>query len=221
MTVSAVPWFDDEDSRDLRRWAVAAAVVLAIHLAVIAAYVYVHRPDEIGDETTPVAVDFAPTEDTVDQPEVAPVPEQPPKEVEKPPPPPPPEQAVVAPPEPPPPQKIEEQQIPAPAMPARTKGGAPHVAAAWETNLVRHLEQYKRYPSDAQSRGEEGVVLLGFSVDRTGHVLEHHVVHSSGYPALDQEVMSMIERAQPLPPFPTTMAETKLDLTVPIRFSLK
>ena len=31
----------------------------------------------------------------------------------------------------------------------------------------------------------------------------------------------MIERAQPLPPFPTTMTEDKLDLTVPIRFSLK
>ena len=106
-------------------------------------------------------------------------------------------------------------------MPARTKGGAPQVAPAWQTSLVRHLEQYKRYPSEAQSRGEEGVVLLSFSVDRTGHVLERHVVQSSGYPALDDEVMAMIERAQPLPPFPPTMTEAKLDLTVPIRFSLK
>jgi protein TonB len=106
-------------------------------------------------------------------------------------------------------------------MPARSKGGAPHIAPAWQTTLVRHLEQYKRYPSAAQARGEEGVVLLGFTVDRTGHVLEHRIVRSSGHPALDDEVMAMIERAQPLPPFPATMAEAKLDLTVPIRFSLK
>jgi protein TonB len=33
--------------------------------------------------------------------------------------------------------------------------------------------------------------------------------------------MSMIERAQPLPPFPTSMPQAKLDLTVPIRFSLQ
>jgi protein TonB len=221
MTASSLTWFDDDDPRDLRRWALAAAIVLGVHLAAIAAYVYVHQPNVIGDDTTPIAVDFAPTDDTVDQPEVAPVPEQPPQQVEKPPPPPPPDQAVVAPPEPPPPQKIEEQKPPTPAMPARTKGGAPQVAPAWQTSLVRHLEQYKRYPSDAQSRGEEGVVLLSFSVDRTGHVLEHHVLRSSGYPALDDEVMSMIERAQPLPPFPPTMTESKLDLTVPIRFSLK
>jgi protein TonB len=223
MTASSQTWFDDDEPRDLRRWAMAALVVLAVHLAAIAAYVYVHKPDEIGDDTTPIAVDFAPTEDTVDQAAVAPVPEAPPKEIEKPPPPPPPEPvAVVAPPDvkPPPPQ-VEEQKPPTPAMPARTKGGAPHVAPAWQTSLVRHLEQYKRYPSEAQSRGEEGVVLLSFSVDRTGHVLAHRVLRSSGYPALDDEVMSMIERAQPLPPFPATMTEAKLDLTVPIRFSLK
>jgi periplasmic protein TonB len=226
ISATSFSWLDDDDPRDLRRWAIAAVVVLGIHLAAIAAYVYVHKPDEIGDDTTPIAVDFAPTEDTVDQPEVAPQPEQPPPPIEQPPPPPPPPppepQAVVAPPEPPPPPpKVEERKPPAPAMPARTKGGAPHVAPAWQTSLVRRLEQYKRYPSEAQSRGEEGVVLLGFSVDRSGHVLEHRVVHSSGYPALDDEVMSMIERAQPLPPFPSTMTESKLDLTVPIRFSLR
>ena len=44
---------------------------------------------------------------------------------------------------------------------------------------------------------------------------------SSGHRQLDNEVMSMIERAQPLPPFPASMPQAKLDLTVPIRFSLQ
>ncbi len=101
------------------------------------------------------------------------------------------------------------------------KGGAPRVEPSWQTGLVRHLQQFKRYPSEAQSHGEQGVVLLGFSVDRTGHVLARHIVRSSGHPDLDDEVMAMIERAQPLPPFPPSMPEQKLDLTVPIRFSLR
>lgn len=222
MTAASLTWFDDDDPRDLRRWAIAAVVVLGFHLAAIAAYVYVHKPDQLGDDTAPIAVDFAPTDDTIDQPEVAPTPEQPPQQIEQPqPPPPPPEPEAVVEPQPPPPQPVEQPKPPTPAMPARTKGGAPHITPSWQTSLVRHLEQYKRYPSSAQERGEEGVVLLGFSVDRNGHVLQHHVVRSSGYPALDEEVTSMIERAQPLPPFPATMTEAKLDLTVPIRFSLK
>jgi protein TonB len=71
--------------------------------------------------------------------------------------------------------------------------------------LVRHLQRYKRYPSDAQSPGEEGVVQLSFTVDRSGHVINHEIAH----------------RAQPLPPFPASMPQAKLDLTVPIRFSLQ
>jgi protein TonB len=219
MNALAATWFEDEDRRDLRRWGIAAAVVVGVHLAAIAGYLYVHQPDEIGDESSVVSVELSPIDSDVDQPEVAPVPEVQQKQVEQPPPDLAP--AVVAAPEQKPVEKVEEQKPPTPAMPARVKSGAPHVESSWQTGLVRHLQQYKRYPSEAQSRGDEGVVLLSFSVDRSGHVLAHQILHSSGYAELDAEVMSMIERAQPLPPFPPSMPEAKLDLTVPIRFSLR
>jgi periplasmic protein TonB len=220
MTALALSGFEDEDPRDLRRWAIAAAIVFAVHVGAVGGYVLFHQPDEIGDDTSPVAIDLAPSDDTIDQPEIAPVPEEQPKQVEEPPPPEP-SQAVVAPPEEPKPQPIEQPKPPSPAVPARVKGGAPRVESSWQTALVRHLQQYKRYPSEAQSRGEEGVVQLSFTVDRTGHVLNREIVRSSGHRELDNEVMSMIERAQPLPPFPATMPQAKLELTVPIRFSLQ
>src|ERR1700733_3091115 len=216
MTALALGWFEDEDPRDLRRWIMAAAILVPIPPPAIAAYVFIHEPDEIGDDVTPISVEMSPSDDTVDQPEVTPVPEEQQKQVEQPPPD---TSPVVAMPE----QKPVEQQDkpPTPAMPARVKGGAPHVATSWETSLVKHLEQYKRYPGAAQSRGGEGVVMLSFSVGRSGHVLARQIVKSSGFPDLDQEVIAMIERAQPLPPFPPDMTDTKLDLTVPIRFSLR
>jgi periplasmic protein TonB len=220
MIALASPWFEDEDPRDLRRWAIAVAIVFAVHLGAVGGYVFFHQPDEIGDDNAPLAIDLAPSDDTIDQPEIAPVPEEQPKQVEEPPPPDQ-SQAVVAPPEEPKPQPVEQPKPPTPAVPARVKGGAQRVEASWQTELVRHLQRYKRYPSDAQSRGEEGVVQLSFTVDRGGHVLNREIVQSSGHRELDNEVMSMIERAQPLPPFPATMPQAKLDLTVPIRFSLQ
>jgi hypothetical protein len=33
--------------------------------------------------------------------------------------------------------------------------------------------------------------------------------------------MAMIMRAEPLPPFPASMTQERIDLTVPIRFSLR
>ena len=230
MSVGVGTWFEDEDPRDLRRWAIAAALVVAVHAAAIAAYVYIHKPEELGDESSAISVELSPGDDTIDQPEVAPQPPPPPEQAEKPveqpppPPPPPPDvsQEVVA---PPPEEKPQVEQPPPPPppppAPARVKGGAPKIEPAWQSSLVRHLAQFKRYPSEAQARGEEGVVLLSFSVDRDGRVLAHHIAHSSGYPDLDQEVVAMIERAQPLPRFPASMTEDSLDLTVPIRFSLR
>ena len=222
MTTLALPWFEDEDPRDLRRWVVAAAIVLGVHLGGVGLYAYLHQPEELGDETSPITIDLTPSDDTVDQPEIAPVPESAPKLVDQPPPPPPEtSEAVMEPQEPPPPQPVQETRPPSPAVPARVKGGAPRIAPSWQTELVRRLEQYKRYPGDAQSRGVEGIVMLSFSVDRNGRVLAHEIVRSSGHPELDKEVVSMIERAQPLPPFPPSMPQEKLDLTVPIRFSLR
>ena len=87
--------------------------------------------------------------------------------------------------------------------------------------MVRQLQRFKRYPAAAQSRNEQGVVLLSFSLDRTGHVLAHSIAKSSGYADLDNEVMAMIMRAEPLPSFPASMAQQRIDLTVPIRFSLR
>jgi protein TonB len=222
MSARTLPWFEDEDPRELRRWAIAAAIVLGVHLGGVGLYAYLHQPEELGDETSPITIDLTPSDDTVDQPEIAPVPESAPKPVEHPPPPPPEtSEAIVEPQEPPPPQPVQETRPPSPAVPARVKGGAPRIAPSWQTELVRRLEQYKRYPGDAQSRGVEGVVMLSFSVDRNGRVLAHEIVRSSGHPELDKEVVSMIERAQPLPPFPPSMPQEKLDLTVPIRFSLR
>jgi protein TonB len=233
MSAGASTWFEDEDPRDLRRWVIAALIVVGIHAAAIGAYLYQHQPDDIGDESSAISVELSPGDDTVDQPEIAPEPppppvaeQQPEKPVEEPPPPPPPpEVATPTVVQPPPEEKPIEAKPPAPPppppAPARVKGGAPRIESSWQTALVRHLAQYKRYPSGAQSRGEEGVVMLTFSVDREGRVLAHHVARSSGYPELDAEVMAMIERAQPLPAFPPSMTEPTLDLTVPIRFSLR
>ena len=98
MNALTLPWFEDEDPRELRRWAIAAAIVLGVHLGGVGLYAYLHQPEEIGDDTSPITVDLTPSDDTIDQPEIAPVPEEQPKQVEEPPPPEP-SQAVGAPPE--------------------------------------------------------------------------------------------------------------------------
>lgn len=221
MIARVLPWFeDDDDPRDLWRWAIAGAIVIAIHAAAITAYVYGHQPDQIGDETTPVAVDLAPSDDTVDQAASDRVPDEEQTPQPPPPPPPPPAPAVTLPDETPPPPVVEQKPAPSEEQQARTKGGAERVAPSWLTSLVRRLQQYKRYPNEARDRNEIGTVTVNFTVDRTGHLLSRQIAHSSGHPALDKEGLAMLERAQPFPVFPASMTDAELNLTIPISFDL-
>ena len=83
------------------------------------------------------------------------------------------------------------------------------------------LERNKRYPESAQSRRQQGVAQVFFSLDRQGRVIDSRVVRSSGASALDEEALAILRRAQPFPPPPPELSGQRVNLTVPIRFNLK
>jgi protein TonB len=235
MSALTLSWLEDQSPRDLARWIAAAVIVAATHAGAIA-YFLSTQPEDVGGNAEIVTVELAPIDTTPDAktldlapaPEImieskaVPTPQQlnPTQEVkvEQPP-----DLAPSIIPEPitKPLEKTEEEQPPAPRTAEQVKGGAPRIEPSWQTSLVRQLHRYKRYPPEAQARGEQGVVLLSFSLDRNGRVLAHRIAKSSGHADLDAEVMAMIMRAEPLPPFPANMSDTRLDLTLPIRFSLQ
>jgi protein TonB len=91
----------------------------------------------------------------------------------------------------------------------------------WKTQIVALLERNKRYPETSQSRREQGVAQVFFSIDRQGRVIDSRVVRSSGASALDEEALALLRRAQPFPKPPAELGGEHVDLTVPIRFNLK
>ncbi len=61
--MSTLPlWFEDENPRDLLRWAAAAVVVVGIHAGVVAYFLARPEPVEIGDNADVVTVELAPIE---------------------------------------------------------------------------------------------------------------------------------------------------------------
>jgi len=129
-----------------------------------------------------------------------------------------------------PPQPAQQQAaVPAaPAAPAPMPA-APSAAdvarmsaakASWEGLLLAHLEKHKRYPLSAQRRNVQGTAFLDFAMDRNGKVLRYALVISSGSEVLDEEVLEMIQRAQPLPALPAELPDATAEYTVPINFNL-
>jgi periplasmic protein TonB len=211
MTAHAFTWFEDDDPRDLFRWSVAAAVVVCVHVALIAGYL-LWQPQldaDLGEEATAIAIELTPQENEQQEQAKVDAP-RPPQDTT-------PEVTL---PEEKPPEKVEPTN-PSERTTARVEAAAPHIDPSWQSLLFKQLQRFKNYPSGARARNEQGVVILAFTVDRDGHVLSRQIVTGSGYPDLDAEVLIMVERAQPLPAFPASMSQAQQDFSVPIRFSLR
>ena len=129
--------------------------------------------------------------------EVKPPPETPPPppppQLTTPPPPfiPPPEIQVAL---PPPPQAITqttsvkppEPRLTPPAPPAPPAPVAPPVRIAASIDPAKDCRDKPAYPSLSRRVGEEGVVVLEFTIEANGDVLEAKIKQSSGHPRLDE-----------------------------------
>jgi len=117
--------------------------------------------------------------------------------------------------------RSEQRTAAIPQAPSPGSAASRAAIATWRDLVLARLQQNKRYPASAEARREQGVVTLAFTVDRNGHVLARSISRGSGVTALDEEVLAMVERAQPLPAFPPAMTQPKVNLVVPIRFTLR
>src|SRR5262245_19943171 len=113
--------------------------------------------------------------------------------------------------------KSERAAAPMPGANSRNPNAVPN----WKSQLVAQLERNKRYPSEAQSRGEQGIAQLAFSVDRSGGVHNARILRSSGSNLLDQATLALVARAAPLPPPPPEIAGSQIPISVPIRYNVR
>lgn len=89
-------------------------------------------------------------------------------------------------------------------------------AASWRSELMAHLNRYKRFPSGA---GSGGVATIAFTINRSGQVTGSRLLRSSGDSVLDAEAVALPRRASPVPAPPSGTGGSSIGLAVPIRFS--
>jgi protein TonB len=230
------------DRAERRVWVASAIVIVGLHAAGAAALFTWREPVAFGVPSDAIVVDltpYSPPSETVE--DIAPGPQQ---QEEAPPPPPTQEKveekidekvdvppspasavAALPPPEPvnpKPPEPAPTQVAPAPATTAPPRAHASKAEIdSWYGHIVTQLERNKSYPPAARQHGEKGVVELAFSIDREGHVMSSKIMKSSGYPALDQETLATVRRAQPFPVPPNSLDGQTFDFTVPVKFNIR
>lgn len=110
---------------------------------------------------------------------------------------------------------------PSPSPPSPVLQPNPRAMASWRGLLFAHLARHKRYPRASQSRGDEGIVYVRFTVTRQGMVTAQRIERASGHQLLDLEAADVLRRAQPLPAPPADMPGDAIEVIVPFAFNLR
>lgn len=113
------------------------------------------------------------------------------------------------------------QETPAHPVPSAAPPQPSAPPASYIGQIRARLERLKRYPAEARYDGAEGTVQLRFVLDRSGALLSWSIEQGSGVAALDEEVGRMIRQAAPFPAFPDSLEQDRLELVIPVNFSLK
>jgi periplasmic protein TonB len=86
--------------------------------------------------------------------------------------------------------------------------------------LRRWLARYRHYPEAAKKAQEQGQLVVSFTILRNGTVIDPHIERSSGFPLLDEAALKMLHDASPVPPLPETYRAQRLDVGLPVNFSI-
>jgi protein TonB len=89
----------------------------------------------------------------------------------------------------------------------------------WQKELIAHLDKHKRYPAERSQKSAE--IVVGFALDRMGHVLSTTIVKGSGDAAFDEAALAMVRRSDPVPQPPPLVADEGLTFTLPVIFKVK
>jgi len=105
------------------------------------------------------------------------------------------------------------------SLPARGQTQNPAVSE-WSKTLSAHVAKFKTYPQQSKRRGEQGRVIIRFTIDAGGKVLDVGLTKRTCFEDLNEEAVNMVKRAEPFPPFPETMKLEKKTFGIPMNYRL-
>jgi TonB family C-terminal domain len=79
------------------------------------------------------------------------------------------------------------------------------------------IESKKRYPEEAKRRGEEGIVVVSFTIDESGNPVNVRLASSSGSSSIDNETLRLIRSLK----FPPPPDGKPINLRVEVEYQLR
>ncbi|SEH12773.1 protein TonB [Sphingopyxis sp. YR583] len=122
-----------------------------------------------------------------------------------------------------PPAAPQLERKDAPKAPAQglTSNSPSNADPNWEAKLLAAIQRNLRFPAAAQAAGQQDLVRVIVTIDRSGRLLDAKIKSSRGYALVDAEALAVLRRASPFPKPPERVTGDPIIKEIPIIFAVK
>ena len=92
--------------------------------------------------------------------------------------------------------------------------------ASYLEHIKNKIQNVWVYPEEAAQTGQQGRLLVLFSIDKNGDLVRLKLIRSSGYPLLDQAALQAVKDASPFPPLPKRFNLDVLNIYATFEYTL-
>jgi len=92
--------------------------------------------------------------------------------------------------------------------------------ASYLEHIKNKIQNVWAYPQEAVRTGQQGRLLILFSIDKNGNLVRLKLIRSSGYPLLDQAALQAVKDASPFPPLPKRFNLDVLNIYATFEYTL-
>ena len=88
----------------------------------------------------------------------------------------------------------------------------------YKAQLRSKIEENKQYPPMSRRLGQEGTVVVAFTLLKDGHIIDIRLDTPSPFERLNASALEAVKKVRRFLPIPDELGEKKMDFKVPIKF---
>lgn len=118
-------------------------------------------------------------------------------------------------------QKTEVKSVASKPQENTQKTNIERIKYDYIEQLLTLIRENRHYPLRSRRKGEEGLVLLGFTVQQDGQFSDIRILQTSGFKRLDKAASSILNKINGFARLPEGLKLAELKLEVPVEYRLK
>jgi protein TonB len=87
--------------------------------------------------------------------------------------------------------------------------------------ITQTIYKNKKYPRQAYSLNQEGLVVVRMKLDKSGNILDLNILEEAPYPNLTKASLETIRNIQKFPPIPDELEMSEMIFRIPIEYKIQ